>query len=98
MTTDSILVAMLVVLVLIFVLAGVAIFVLGKMMREMRAGQQAMRRVVANMDWTSVLSNMQGSSKESVRILDIIDKRLQKLEALEKLQISQSQFKQQQGR
>jgi len=32
-----------------------------------------------------------------VRILDVIDKRLQKLEALEKLQISQtqSQFKQQ---
>jgi hypothetical protein len=27
-----------------------------------------------------------------VRLLDIIDKRLQKLEALEKLQISQSQF------
>jgi hypothetical protein len=38
-----------------------------------------MRRVVASMDWTSVLSNMQGSSKESLRVLDIIDKRLQKL-------------------
>ncbi len=32
---------------------------------------------------------MQNSSRESVRLLDIIDKRLQKLEALEKLQISQ---------
>ena len=35
---------------------------------------------------------MHNSSRESVRLLDIIDKRLQKLEALEKLQISQSQF------
>jgi hypothetical protein len=50
-----------------------------------------MFRVVANMDWISVLSIMQSSSKESVRLLDIIDKRLQKLEALEKLQISRSQ-------
>ena len=53
-----------------------------------------MRRALANMDWTTVLGHMQNSSKESVRILDIIDKRLQKLEALEKLQISNSQFKQ----
>lgn len=94
MTTESILTAILVVLVLLLVLTGLAIAVFISMMREMRAGQQAMRRVVANMDWTSVLSSLQGSSKESVRILDIIDKRLQKLEALEKLQISQSSFKQ----
>lgn len=94
MTTESILTAILVVLVLTLLLTGIAIAVFISMMREMRAGQQAMRRVVANMDWTSVLSSLQGSSKESVRILDIIDKRLQKLEALEKLQISQSSFKQ----
>ena len=41
------------------------------------------------MDWSTVLANTQQHAKESVRILDIIDKRLQKLEALEKLQISQ---------
>ncbi len=49
-----------------------------------------MRRVIANMDWTTVFSNMQAHAKESVRILDILDKRLQKLEALEKIQLTQS--------
>ncbi len=98
MTTESILIAILVVLTLTLLLVGLATVFLVNTMRAMRAEQQAMRRAIANMDWTSVFSNLQGSSKESVRILDIIDKRLQKLEALEKLQISQSQFKQQQGR
>src|SRR5437868_4858030 len=98
MTTESILLAILVVLTLTLLLVGIATAFLVNTMRAMRAEQQAMRRAIANMDWTTVFSNLQNSSKESVRILDIIDKRLQKLEALEKLQISQSQFKQQQGR
>ncbi|MDB5810032.1 MAG: hypothetical protein JWN94_2154 [Betaproteobacteria bacterium] len=98
MNAESLLLAILIVLTLILVIAGIATAFLITSMRAMRSEQQAMRRAIANMDWTSVFSNLQGSSKESVRILDIIDKRLQKLEALEKLQISQSQFKQQQGR
>jgi hypothetical protein len=77
------------VLTLILILAGFATVFLINTMRAISAEQRALRRVLANMDWTTVLSNMQSSSKESVRILDIIDKRLQKLEALEKLQISQ---------
>lgn len=89
MTTESILVSILAVLTLILIVAGLATVILLNTMRAMRAEQQALRRVLANMDWTTVLSNMQSSSKESVRILNIIDKRLQKLEALEKLQISQ---------
>ena len=59
-------------------------------MRTTQAEQQAMRRVIANMDWTTVFSNMQAHAKESVRILDILDKRLQKLESLEKIQLTQS--------
>jgi hypothetical protein len=98
MNTESLLLAILIVSTLLLVIAGIATAFLVNSMRAMRAEQQAMRRAIANMDWTSVFSNLQSSSKESVRILDIIDKRLQKLEALEKLQISQSQFKQQQGR
>ena len=89
MTTESLLLAILAVLTLILILAGLATAFLINTMRAMRAEQQAMRRVLANMDWTTVLSNMQNYTKESVRIFDIIDKRLQKLEALEKLQISQ---------
>ena len=92
MTTESILLAILAVLTLILILAGLATVFLINTMRAMSVEQQALRRVLANMDWTTVLSNTQNSSKESVRLLDIIDKRLQKLEALEKLQISQSQF------
>ncbi|HLC08710.1 MAG TPA: hypothetical protein VJK06_05445 [Methyloceanibacter sp.] len=90
MTTESILLAILAVLTLTLILVGLATVFLINTMRAMRAEQQAMRRALANMDWTSVLSNMQSSSKESVRILDIIDKRLQKLEALEKVQLTQT--------
>jgi uncharacterized protein (DUF58 family) len=94
MAPESILMAILVVLTLMLILTGVATLFLIKTMRAMRTEQQAMRRALSNMDWTSVLGHLQNSSKESVRILDIIDKRLQKLEALEKLQISNSQFNQ----
>lgn len=97
MSTESLLLAILVVVTLILILAGIAIAFLVGSIRAMRSEQQAMRRALANLDWTTVLSNLQSSGKEAVRILDVIDKRLQKLEALEKLQISQtqSQFKQQ---
>ena len=94
MTPESILMAILVVLTLMLILTGIATLFLINTMRAMRNEQQAMRRALSNMDWTSVLGHLQNSSKESVRILDIIDKRLQKLEALEKLQISNSQFNQ----
>ena len=90
MTTESILLAILAVLTLTLVLAGAATIFLVKTMRAMGAEQQAMRRVIANMDWSSVFSNMQAHAKESVRILEILDKRLQKLEALEKIQLTQT--------
>lgn len=94
MTTESLLIAILAVLTLILILTGLATVFLVNTMRAMRAEQGAMRRAISSMDWTTVLGHLQNSGKESVRILDIIDKRLQKLEALEKLQISQSSFKQ----
>ena len=82
--------AILAVLVLTLILLVLATVFLISATRAQRAEQQAMRRVVSNMDWTSVFSNMQAHGKESVRILDIIDKRLQKLEALEKIQLTQT--------
>jgi uncharacterized protein (DUF58 family) len=94
MTTETILIAIFAVLCLILLMTGIATAFLISSMRALRAEQQAVRRALANMDWTTVLGHMQNSSKESVRILDIIDKRLQKLEALEKLQISQAEMKQ----
>ena len=90
MTTESLLLAILAVLAVILILVWIATIFLVKAMRAQRAEQQAIRRVVANMDWTSVFSNMQAHAKESVRILEILDKRLQKLEALEKIQLTQT--------
>jgi len=91
MTTESILLlAILAVVTLGLTLACIATMFLINNLRAVRAEQQAMRRVIANMDWTSVFSKMQAHAKESVRILDILDKRLQKLEALEKIQITQT--------
>lgn len=90
MTTESLLLAILAVLTLILVLAGVTTVFLINTLRAVRAEQEAMRRVIANMDWSSMFSNMQAHGKESVRILDILDKRLQKLEALEKISLTQT--------
>ena len=89
MSTESLLVAILVVLTLMLILGGVAMVFFINIMREMRQELHATRRSLANMDISMVMSNLQSSFKEAVRILDIIDKRLQKLEALEKVQISQ---------
>jgi hypothetical protein len=90
MTAESILVGVLGVLVLQLVLTGLALILVVNNLREMRSEQQATRRALSNMDWTTVLSNMQAHAKESVRILDILDKRLQKLEALEKILLAQT--------
>ena len=100
MAADSLLMAILVVLSLTLMVAGFATALILNTLRKMRTEQQATRRAIGSADATGVLSNLQVSAKEAVRILDVIDKRLQKLEALEKLQISnnQSQFKQQRQR
>lgn len=58
-TTGLLLLAISIVSILTLVLAGIAMVPLSKTIREMRADQRAMFRVVANMDWTSVLSIMQ---------------------------------------
>ena len=72
------------------ILAGFATAFLVGSMRGWREEQQAMRRALANMGSTSVFSNMQAHAKESVRILDNLDKRLQKFEVIEKIQLTQT--------
>jgi hypothetical protein len=89
MTMQSTLLAVLVVLTLCLVLLGVATIFLVKTLRAMYQEQRSLHRVIVQMDWSAILANTQHHAKESVRILEVIDKRLQKLEALEKLQISQ---------
>ena len=90
MTTESILLSILAVLTLGLILVGLATIILINTMRAVRSEQQATRRVIANMDWTTIFASTQAHAKESVRILDILDKRLQKLEALEKIQLTQT--------
>ena len=90
MTTESILMSILILLAVGLVIMGIATIILINTMRAVRSEQQATRRVVANMDWTTIFASTQAHAKESVRILDILDKRLQKLEALEKIQLTQS--------
>jgi hypothetical protein len=90
MTTESILLSILAVLTLGLILVGLATIILINTMRAVRSEQQATRRVIANMDWTTIFASTQAHAKESVRILDILDKRLQKLEALEKIQLTQA--------
>jgi hypothetical protein len=90
MTTESILLSILILLAVGLVIMGIATIILINTMRAVRSEQQATRRVVANMDWTTIFASTQAHAKESVRILDILDKRLQKLEALEKIQLTQS--------
>jgi uncharacterized protein YpmB len=91
MSIESLLLAILCVLILALILSGVATLFFVNTTRAMIAEQQATRRVIANMDWTTVFSNMQAHGKESVRILDILDKRLQKLEAIEKIQLTRTE-------
>ena len=90
MTTESILLSILILLAVGLVIMGIATIILINTMRAVRSEQQATRRVVANMDWTTIFASTQAHAKESVRILDILDKRLQKLEALEKIQLTQT--------
>jgi hypothetical protein len=95
MSADLLLPSILIILILILLVTAYAVVFLINSVLEMRLEQHAMRRAIDNMDWTSVFSNLQTSSRESVRILDVLDKRLQKLEALRKLQVSQFQFAEQ---
>jgi len=89
-TLPLLLMALLAVETLLLLVAVLATVFVVRQLRHLHSEQQTLRRVMANMDWTTVLSNMQGLARESVRILDILDKRLQKLEALEKIQLTQT--------
>lgn len=59
------------------------------MLREV----QTAHAQLAKMDWGVLLMNGVRQLKEAVEALDHIDKRLQKLEAIEKVQLSQINVK-----
>jgi predicted Holliday junction resolvase-like endonuclease len=57
-------------------------------LKGLRREAEMARSQLVKMDWSQLLSNGVQHLKEAVQALDTIDKRLQKLEALEKVQLS----------
>jgi predicted PurR-regulated permease PerM len=67
----------------VVVLASVA-----AQLKALRREAESVRGLLAKMDWSQLLFNGVQHLKEAGQSLDTIDKRLQKLEALEKVQLS----------
>ena len=67
----------------VFVLASIA-----AQLKVLRHEAEIARTQLAKMDWTQLIFNAVQHLKEAGHALDTIDKRLQKLEALEKVQLS----------
>ena len=84
-----ILAAVALLLLLLVVLMGMIAGQLTAMRREVEAA----RKQLATMDWSQMLFNGVQQLKEAVKALDQIDKRLQKLEAIEKVQLSNINFR-----
>jgi hypothetical protein len=78
LTTVAVL--LLVVIVLMAVIAA--------QLKAMRREAEVVRGLIAKMDWGQLLFNGVQQMKDAVKALDTIDKRLQKLEAIEKVQLS----------
>jgi hypothetical protein len=91
MTGESILLGAVVFLLLA---AAILMLVLVVQLRAMRREVEATRIQLAKMDWGAMLLNGVQQLKLATGALDQIDKRLQKLEALEKVQISHINLRQ----
>lgn len=85
MTGESILMGAAVVLLLA---AAILMMVMVMQLRAMRSEVEATRLQLAKMDWGAMLLNGVQQLKQATAALEQIDKRLQKLEALEKVQLS----------
>ena len=68
--------------------AIVMMAVIAIQLRGLRREAAEARVLLAKMDWSQMLLNGVQQLKSAVATLDTIDKRLQKLEALEKVQLS----------
>ncbi|MCC7487128.1 MAG: hypothetical protein IT529_19320 [Burkholderiales bacterium] len=72
----------------LLVIAVVLMAAIAAQLRGLRAETTKARDQLAKMDWTQLLFNGVQHLKETRQALETIDKRLQKLEALEKVQLS----------
>ena len=76
-------------IVAVLLLAAVVMLAaIATQLRALRRETESARAVLAKMDWGQLLVNGVQHLKDAGQALDTIDKRLQKLEALEKVQIS----------
>jgi hypothetical protein len=74
--------------VLLLLAVAVLLLVMMVQLRAMRREVEATRMQLAKMDWGVMLLNGVQQLKQATVALEQIDKRLQKLEALEKVQLS----------
>jgi biopolymer transport protein ExbB/TolQ len=74
--------------VALLLVAIALLIVVAAQLKGMRAEAEAVRNQLAKMDWTQLLFNGVQQLKDATKALDTIDKRLQKLEAIEKVQLS----------
>jgi hypothetical protein len=88
MTDVSLQAGMLAVVALLLLMVIVLMVAIGRQVRAMRREAEAARSQLAKMDPSPLLFNGVQQLKDVLKALETIDKRLQKLEALEKVQIS----------
>ncbi|MGA0024132.1 MAG: hypothetical protein ACO3F9_05740 [Burkholderiales bacterium] len=80
--------------VILLLAAAVLMLVMVTQLRAMQREVEATRLQLAKMDWGVMLLNGVQQLKQATVALEQIDKRLQKLEALEKVQISHINLRQ----
>ena len=91
MTGGATLLTVLLGIVAVLLLAAVVMLAsIAAQLRVLRRETESARAVLAKMDWGQLLVSGVQHLKEAGQALDTIDKRLQKLEALEKVQLSHS--------
>lgn len=84
---------MLAAVALMLLLVVVLMALISAQLRAMQREAEAARRQLAAMDWSQMLFNGVQLLKDVVKGLELIDKRLQKLEAIEKVQASNINFR-----
>lgn len=80
--------AIMVVAVVLLLAASLLLLVIVRQLGAMRRELEATRLQLAKMDWGVMLLNGVQQLKQATVALEQIDKRLQKLEAIEKVQLS----------
>ena len=88
MTDVSLQAGMLAVVALLLLMVIVLMVAIARQIKAMRREAEAARSQLAKMDPSPLLFNGVQQLKDVLKALETIDKRLQKLEALEKVQIS----------